>query len=208
MSSQKTFGAAALTRRELLVASGRGAVMLGATGLLASCGGGTSTGATSAGLLPVSAGGGTPVKGGTFTVGVLGAGASEQLYPGSVGGPADYVRIQQLYDNLFNISSDSSLGILPALALSAEPNHDATVWTFKLRDGVHWHNGKPFTADDVVYTFTVAWQSPLSFASPALTPFVDFKQVRKVDQLTVEVPLLRPCARKLSMSTLYPAGWR
>ena len=206
MSSQKTFGAAALTRRELLVASGRGAVMLGATGLLASCGGGTSTGATSAGLLPVSAGGGTPVKGGTFTVGVLGAGASEQLYPGSVGGPADYVRIQQLYDNLFNISSDSSLGILPALALSAEPNHDATVWTFKLRDGVHWHNGKSFTADDVVYTFTVAWQSPLSFASPALTPFVDFKQVRKVDQLTVEVPLLRPCAQFPTMFTFLSAA--
>jgi MarR-like DNA-binding transcriptional regulator SgrR of sgrS sRNA len=40
----------------------------------------------------------------------------------------------------------------PALALSAEHNRDATVWTLRLRDGVHWHDGKAFGADDVVYT--------------------------------------------------------
>jgi peptide/nickel transport system substrate-binding protein len=204
VSSETELGPA-VTRRELLVATGRGAAAVGAAGLLASCGGG-STGTSSGAAL--SAGGGAPVRGGTFTVGVLGAGTSEQLYPDGVGGTADYCRIQQLYDNLFNISSDTSLHLLPALALSAEPNQDATSWIFKLRDGVHWHNGKAFTADDVVYTFTVAWSSPASFARPAMAPFVDFKRVRKLDKLTVEVPLLRPCAQFPTLFTfLSGATW-
>ncbi len=41
----------------------------------------------------------------------------------------------------------------PVLALSWRPNAAATVWTFKLRPGVKFHDGSPMTADDVVYTF-------------------------------------------------------
>ena len=36
------------------------------------------------------------------------------------------------------------------------------VWTFHLRDGVTWHDGKPFTADDVVYTIK-SWLGKRSF---------------------------------------------
>jgi peptide/nickel transport system substrate-binding protein len=39
-----------------------------------------------------------------------------------------------------------------ALATEWTPNDDATVWTFKLREGVTWHDGEPFTADDVKFT--------------------------------------------------------
>ena len=39
------------------------------------------------------------------------------------------------------------------LAESMESNHAATVWTVKLKQGVTWHDGTPFTADDVIYTF-------------------------------------------------------
>ncbi len=39
-----------------------------------------------------------------------------------------------------------------ALAVSWEPNEDATVWTFHLRPGVVWHDGEPFTANDVKFT--------------------------------------------------------
>jgi peptide/nickel transport system substrate-binding protein len=41
----------------------------------------------------------------------------------------------------------------PSLATSWKPNGNGTVWTFKLRSGVKFHNGQPMTADDVVYTF-------------------------------------------------------
>ena len=45
------------------------------------------------------------------------------------------------------------LALQPMLALSWKPNSDGSVWTFKLRPGVKFHNGQPMTADDVVYTF-------------------------------------------------------
>ncbi len=196
-----------LTRRGLLVASGQGALALGGAGLLAGCGGGSATGLTAPATGgDLSAGGGTPVRGGTFTVGIVGAGGSENLYPGSVNGVADYFRIQQLYDNLFNVSTDAKLSLTPALALSAEPNADATTWTFELRDGVHWHDGKPFTADDVVYTFNRAWASPANYANASLARFVDFGKVRKRDRLTVEVPLVRPAAQFPTLFTFLSAN--
>ena len=50
---------------------------------------------------------------------------------------------------------DSNLKLMlqPMLALSWKPNTDGSVWTFKLRPGVTFHNGQAMTADDVVYTF-------------------------------------------------------
>jgi peptide/nickel transport system substrate-binding protein len=42
--------------------------------------------------------------------------------------------------------------IVPGLALKWTPNADGSVWTFDLRQNVKWHDGTPFTADDVVAT--------------------------------------------------------
>jgi peptide/nickel transport system substrate-binding protein len=195
----------AVTRRRFLAAAGYGGLALGTAGLVAACGS-SGTGAAaqaSSTTNRLTAGGGTPVRGGTFTVGLVGAGASEQLYPGAVTGVPDVFRVQQLYDNLFNLGEN--LQLIPALALSAEPNADATVWTFRLRDGVHWHNGKPFGADDVIYTFK-AFGSPSNFANPNVAPFIDFKRLRKRDALTVEVPLTRPCAQFPSLFTFLSAA--
>ena len=44
------------------------------------------------------------------------------------------------------------LSLAPGLAVEWEPNADSTVWQFKLRPDVVWHDGKPFTAADVIYT--------------------------------------------------------
>ena len=95
-----------LTRRGFVLAAGRGTAALGATGLIAGCGGAS----ISSGSGNASAGGGTPVRGGTFNVGFVGAGSSEQLYPGAVTGIPDLFRVQQLYDNLFNLSADPPSG--------------------------------------------------------------------------------------------------
>ncbi len=88
----------------------------------------------------------------------------------------------------------------------AHPNSDASVWTFRLRKGVVWHDGKPFTADDVVYTIQKAWSSPENFSSALVNEIVDFKGVRKRDELTVEVPLLLPIAEFPSI-TCIPNTW-
>ena len=44
-------------------------------------------------------------------------------------------------------------GLAPQLATEWSSNDDSTVWTFNLREGVVWHDGEPFTADDVRFTF-------------------------------------------------------
>src|SRR5262249_57355357 len=51
--------------------------------------------------------------------------------------------------------SDPNLKLRPWLATSWKPNATARVWTFEIRKGVHFHNGQPLTADDVVATFKV-----------------------------------------------------
>ena len=49
--------------------------------------------------------------------------------------------------------STQKLTLKPVLATSWSPNSNADVWTFKIRQGVKFHNGSPLTADDVVYTY-------------------------------------------------------
>ena len=44
--------------------------------------------------------------------------------------------------------------IIPNIAVTLEPNEDGTVWTAKLREGMKWSDGAPFTADDFVYMAT------------------------------------------------------
>lgn len=186
-------GEATVSRRTLLSASAKIGAALGGAALLTACGGSLSSSKSPAtqqrGRTALATG--TPVRGGTFTVGVLSGGQEENLFPGTAVGTPDYVRNYNLYNLLFYLGENIS-PLVPGLALSAESNASATVWTFKLRDGVEWHDGKPFSADDVVYNFTSVWSKPsLDYSSGFLAGLVDFKGVRKLDRLTVEVPLLR-----------------
>jgi peptide/nickel transport system substrate-binding protein len=186
--------ASGLTRRSAITGAAQVGMALTGAGLLASCGSSnSSSSANSSSAGPAGAltalPGGTPKKGGTFTVGVISGGQEENLFPGTAVGTPDFVRDYTLYNLLFYLG-ERITPLVPGLALSAEPNKDATVWTFKLRDGVTWHDGKPFGADDVVYNFRALWSSATAnFSSGFLTGLVDFKRVRKLDRLTVEVPL-------------------
>ncbi|MYB03642.1 MAG: hypothetical protein F4Y13_05495, partial [Acidimicrobiaceae bacterium] len=56
-----------------------------------------------------------------------------------------------VYDTLF--WSQSRLDPEPWLATGAEPSEDFRTWTVTLREDVLWHDGTPFTADDVAFTF-------------------------------------------------------
>ena len=59
--------------------------------------------------------------------------------------------IVSVYEALVDL--DNSYQVVPRLATSWESNADATQWTFKLREGVKFHDGSDFDAADVVYTF-------------------------------------------------------
>jgi peptide/nickel transport system substrate-binding protein len=83
--------------------------------------------------------------------------------------------------------------LLPVLALSWRPNANGTVWTFKLRPGVKFHDGSPMTADDVVYTFQQ--QVDPKNAANALSAFKGILSpsgVVKVDPMTVAFHLETP----------------
>ena len=62
-----------------------------------------------------------------------------------------YGLLAQSFDFLVGLDS-TSLDIGPGLATEWSPNDDNSVWTFKLRTGVKWQDGKDFTAADVVAT--------------------------------------------------------
>jgi peptide/nickel transport system substrate-binding protein len=81
----------------------------------------------------------------------------------------------------FLVDRDKQLGLVPALAESWT-QVNPTTWRFKLRPGVKFHDGTPFTADDVVFSFerAKADSSQLrAYANAAGVP-------RKIDDLTVE----------------------
>ncbi|MER3461332.1 MAG: peptide ABC transporter substrate-binding protein, partial [candidate division GAL15 bacterium] len=108
----------------------------------------------------------------------------------------------------FLTRATQSLTLVPELATSWKPNKDATVWTFKLRRGVKFQNGRPFSADDVVATFKRLVDP--SSGSQALSAFKGVLSpggVKKLDDFTVEFRLEAPTASfpYLTSSTTYQA---
>ncbi|MGI8426592.1 MAG: ABC transporter substrate-binding protein, partial [Actinomycetota bacterium] len=82
--------------------------------------------------------------------------------------PANYGTMVFLYDTL--LLADSTGAIIPWLASRHEVSPDGLVHSFELRENVRWHDGRPFSADDVAFTFDY-------FAAQLATlpPFVLFR---------------------------------
>ena len=80
----------------------------------------------------------------------------------------------------------------PNLATEWSANDDATVWTFKLRDKVKFHDGSDFDAADVVYTLEHV-RDP-EFDSPAASVIAMVDTIEAVDRLTVKMTLEAPYA--------------
>jgi peptide/nickel transport system substrate-binding protein len=92
----------------------------------------------------------TPKKGGSLRMASNLHGPDDQLDPTLFTSTIDYTRGRATYNSLVQHAND--LTPQPELAESFEPNANATEWTFKIRKGVTFHDGKKLTADDVVYT--------------------------------------------------------
>lgn len=90
-----------------------------------------------------------------------------------------------VYEGLVQRAPD--LSIEPALAESWEIV-EPTRWRFKLRQGVKFHDGRPFTADDVVFSYERA----LSEGSDIKSKFATVAEVIKIDDFTIDIITTAP----------------
>ena len=92
---------------------------------------------------------------------------------------------EHIFDRL--VALDSASQPAPGLALSWAPIDEDT-WEFKLREGVKWHDGEDFTADDVIFTYD-RLRAGISGApaSPAFQLEKGGKTWEKVDDYTIHI---------------------
>jgi peptide/nickel transport system substrate-binding protein len=180
-----------LDRRDFLrrgATIGMSASVMGA--LLAACGNANSSGGSSSSSSAGGTGGATPKKGGTLNVASQTPATS--INPLIVDDGGGLCLLGQTGEFLA-FDNNIKLQLEPSLAQSWSHNADGSVWTFKLRPNVKFHDGKPFTADDVVYTFKEL--SDPKNSSNALSTFTGVLSpsgVRAVDSHTVAFHLEAP----------------
>ncbi|MGQ0647848.1 MAG: ABC transporter substrate-binding protein [Gemmatimonadaceae bacterium] len=95
------------------------------------------------------------------------------------------------------VRPDEQLRPSPDLAASWSSSDDGRAWTFQLRPGVRWHDGVPFTASDVKFTFDQILD--LSSGSRLRSDFAAIDGVDVVDSLTVRFRLKTPFAPLLTL---------
>jgi peptide/nickel transport system substrate-binding protein len=179
-----------ITRRTLLENAAKGGMVLGAGGLIAACGSSSPSSHSSSSAGSSSAAAGTPKKGGTLHAGLTGGSSSDTADPNTIVNNTDYARAANLYESLVWLNADAQQ--YNRLAEEMSPNKDATVWTIRLRSGVTFHNGKPLTAEDLIFSIKrVLNPKAPGEAANALSGIIA-SQIKKIDNLTVSVPFAKP----------------
>jgi peptide/nickel transport system substrate-binding protein len=138
------------------------------------------------------AGNGTPAYGDTLVEGTIGEAST--LLPILATDSASHSVAGQIYNGL--IKYDKDLRLVADLAESFTVAANGLTITFRLRHNVRWHDGAPFTARDVLYTYRVIIdpKTPTAYSE-------DFKQVASVtapDPFTVVVRYRTPFAPALA----------
>ncbi len=175
-----------IDRRGLLVGALGGAAALG----LAACGAPPLRIADAAAT-------GKPRRGGTMRIARPAASAAETLDPASSLSAYEY--LGAIYNRLVRLNRAGET--VPDLATEWSSNADATVWTFRLRAGVRFHDGRALTARDVRYT--IGHILDPKTASPQAGPLALVKEVSAVDATTVRFRLKTPNAEFPSLLTAY-----
>jgi peptide/nickel transport system substrate-binding protein len=173
-----------LGRRQLL----GGMAAVGATGLLAACGG--SSGPAASATPSASAAGHR--RGGALRVGLTGGSGTDTLDPHQGLTYLDTARAQSLYSPLAQLNTKAQLEYV--LAESIAPHGSTKEWIIKLRPGITFHDGKPLTADDVIFTLRRIkhGNKGQGFAGADSLGPMDLAGLKAVDKHTVLVPFTRP----------------
>ena len=173
-------------RRFLRGIAATGAVA-GAGSLLAACsGGGTSSGAAKNAVQASR----SLRRGGDLQLGLSGGSSSDTLDPHKSLTYTDTSRLQSLYQPLAQLNAQAQVEYV--LAESITPHGSLSDWIIRLRPGVTFHDGKAFTAGDVIFTFQRVYNNGFT-GKFGLGP-IDLKNTKAHDKLTVQVKMTRPFA--------------
>ncbi len=138
-----------------------------------------------------------PKKGGRL---ILAADSEPRnLNPAIVASNGVFFISSKIVETLAEASFDGKDGLAPRLALSWEGAADGLSATFKLRDGVKWHDGKPFTSADVAFSALQIWK-PLQ--NLGRTVFKDLDAVETPDDLTAVFKFAKPTPFQLIRNAL------
>lgn len=126
-----------------------------------------------------------PVRGGTLIVAQY---PEPSLLTSAIspGGPANNIS-PKIFDGL--LTYDFDLQPQPQLATSWSVSDDGLLITFHLREGVKWHDGKPFSSRDVVFSLQEAWRKHNGRAKAIFAPVA---AIEAPDDLTVRLQLSAP----------------
>jgi peptide/nickel transport system substrate-binding protein len=174
----------ALDRRQVLRGIAAAGAVAGAGGLLSAC----SSSSSSSGQAAASPTSTVKRRGGALKVGLTGGSGSDTLDPHKGLTYLDTARAQSLYQPLLQLNSSAQTEFV--LAEEISPHGSTSNWVIRLRKGITFHDGKPLTADDVIFTIRRIVSGKLTGATP-LGP-IDLKGLKALDKLTVQVPMTSP----------------
>jgi peptide/nickel transport system substrate-binding protein len=179
-------GAAALNRRQFLRGVAATGAAAGAGGLIAACGGSSPVTSTTTSTAARK-------RGGNLKVGLSGSSGADTLDPHAGLTYLDSARAQALYQPLAQLNNQAQMEMV--LAEEITPN-TPTEWIIRLRQGVTFHNGKPLTAQDVIYTFRriKTGNNGSAFAGGNSLGPMDLNGLKALDSRTVQVPFTSPYA--------------
>lgn len=86
------------------------------------------------------------------------AGSPDTLNPGMAILTEAYTVFELVYDAMYDLNLDGSFTL--SLAESVDVSDDGLVYTYKIRDGIKWHDGEDLTAEDIAYTYNLYKDTP------------------------------------------------
>jgi peptide/nickel transport system substrate-binding protein len=175
-----------LGRRQFLGGLAATGAVVGAGGLLAACG---SSGGSPAAT--PSASSTATRRGGNLSVGLTGGSGHDTLDPHQGLTYLDTARAQSLYEPLLQLNAQAQTEYVLAESIST---HGSTKeWIIKLRPGITFHDGKPLTADDVIFTFRriKGGNKGAGFAGASSLGPMDLAGLKAIDKHTVMVPMTK-----------------
>ncbi len=126
----------------------------------------------------------------TKVLGYEWSGEKQSMDPADMESGDDGYHIFAVYNRLLDV--DDNFNTIPELAESWSVSDDGLTWTFNLRQGVKFHDGSDFDANDVVYTFKRFFDPALASGAPAVLAFLDPEGIKAVDSHIVTMTTKSP----------------